>query len=54
MLWNNALEELSEETQDFLFVMAMLHPDEIPEAMLDERDSQGPARCVNYLLHSIC
>ena len=50
-LWNDALGELSEETRDFLFVMAMLHPDEIPEAMLDERDFRGPDRCVNFLFH---
>lgn len=53
-LWNDALGELSEETRDFLFVMAMLHPDKIPEAMLDGRDFRGPDRCVNFLFHSIC
>ena len=34
MVWNIALEKLSEEARDQLYVFALLNPDSIPESML--------------------
>ncbi|KAI9723948.1 MAG: hypothetical protein M1812_000666 [Candelaria pacifica] len=43
MVWNFALEELSNESLRFLRVLSMLHPDTIPEAMLLDHNPKNLA-----------
>lgn len=56
MVWHIALEELTKEALDVLFVMAMFDANEIPEAMLNGQgldpssNFQGFDECVDFFL----